>query len=89
MREELSEGSIESKTQQVKVPEMVETVPAVAECVPSAVRKDPDCLRVSFADHPELLEKLRGIAIDEFRSPEQQILYLVNREIAHMGMSSL
>jgi len=87
----------EPQEEKVMVPEIVvdeaadvgERLPAVAQGAPPAERADADGVKILFADHPDLLEKLRGLAASEFRSPEQQILYLVNRAAVQTGLVNL
>jgi len=99
MREQLADGPAEPDPpeEKVVVPEIVvdeaadvaETLPAVAQGAPPAGMERADGVQILFADHPDLMEKLRDLAAGEFRSPEQQILYLVNREAARTGLVNM
>lgn len=98
-REKLDGGTSEPKAPEARAvvqeimvdnaAEVEETLPAVARNTSPAERADADGLQILFADHPDLLEKLQGLAAGEFRSPEQQLLYLVNRAAAQTGLANL
>lgn len=53
------------------------------------VPDDPDVLVLDFSRHQDLLEKLKITAKEEFRTPENQVMYLLASDMGHWKLSDM
>jgi hypothetical protein len=43
-----------------------------------SITDEPQTIRIDFSAYPEILERIIGLSKSEFRTPEMQILYMLN-----------
>ena len=49
---------------------------------PRPQAREHTALLLDFSNHPEMLERIRAVARDEWRTPEHQIMYWLTRNMA-------